>query len=133
MAPEAIAGCVTRRLVAGCLAASCCFAFACSRAARDVNVSWTIDPNPPIAGTATAVQIMLADGSGVPIRGATLQLEAHMSHPGMAPVTAHVVDRQNGSYDSRLVLSMPGDWVFVVNGALPDGRRIARELAVAGK
>ena len=55
-----------------------------------------------------------------------------MSHPGMAPVTADAVERQSGSYDARLVLSMPGDWVFVVNGLLADRTWISRELKVPG-
>ena len=133
MASGAVAGCVTGRFAAGCcLAAAVCLAVACSRAATDVKVTWKIDPTPPISGAPTVVQVIVIDPSGQPASGAKLRLEAHMSHPGMAPVTADIVERQSGSYDARLVLSMPGDWVFVVNGVLADRTWISREIKVPG-
>jgi hypothetical protein len=93
-------------------------------------MTWTIDPTPPIAKAATDVRFTLHRADGEPVRGAKLRLEAHMSHPGMAPITREVVERGNGAYDARLHLSMAGDWVFVVTGELPDGSRITRQLQV---
>lgn len=125
MAPEALA----RRLTAGLLA-FCCVAMACSGRAGDVAVTWKIEPTPPITGSATIVRLSLQDRHGKPVQGAKLQLEAHMSHPGMAPVTGDVIERSQGDYEARVHLSMAGDWVFVVTGELADGSRITRNTRV---
>jgi YtkA-like len=125
MAPGALA----RRVIAGLLA--CCgLAIGCSRAATDVTATWKIEPTPPVAGTTTIVRVVLRRPDGSPVSGAKLRLEAHMSHPGMAPVTADVVEQGNGTYETRLQLSMAGDWAIVVTGELADGRRITRETQV---
>jgi hypothetical protein len=48
----------------------------------------------------------------------------------MPPVTGEVVERADGSYQSRVRLTMAGDWVLVVSGELPDGRRLTRDIQV---
>ncbi len=53
-----------------------------------------------------------------------------MTHPGMAPLTADLIGRGNGTYEARLRLSMPGDWMFVATGTLSDGSRITKEIQV---
>jgi hypothetical protein len=125
VAPEALA----RGLKAGLLAC-CCLAATCGGQAADITVSWTIDPMPPAAAAATVVRLTIADSHGAPIRGAKLHLDAHMTHPGMAPVTSDVIEESGGRYQSRVRLSMAGDWVFVVSGELPDGRRVTKETRV---
>jgi hypothetical protein len=125
MAPEALASGVKAELAARCCIALCCWlAIGCNRSASDITVTWTIEPTPPVTGVATVVRLTLHDQDRKPISGARLHLDAHMSHPGMAPVTADVIERGNGAYEARLFLSMTGAWVFVVTGELSDGRRI---------
>jgi hypothetical protein len=122
MAPGALA----RRVIVGFLA--CCgLAVGCSRAATDVTVTWKIEPTPPVAGTATVVRVVLRRSNGSPVSGAKLQVQAHMSHAGMAPVTADAVEHGNGAYEASLQLSMAGDWALVLTGELADGRRITQE------
>jgi hypothetical protein len=53
-----------------------------------------------------------------------------MSHPGMAPVSGALLERGDGVYESRLLLTMDGEWVIVVTGTLADGRRITRQTQV---
>jgi len=125
MAPEALA----RRLRAGVLA-SCCLAATCSGRAADITAGWTIDPMPPAAVTTTIVRVTLADSRGAPVGGAKLRFDAHMTHPGMAPVTTDAIEISPGTYQSTVRLSMAGDWVFVVSGKLPDGHRITKEMQV---
>jgi hypothetical protein len=131
MAPEALPGVVTSRLIAWySVAACCCLTIGCLRSVPDISAAWNIDPTPPVAGSATRVRITLQHADGRPVNGARLQLQAHMAHPGMAPVVSAVTERGNGAYESSLQLSMAGDWVFVVTGDLAEGGRIAKEFRV---
>jgi hypothetical protein len=109
-----------------------CSLASCGREARAVTVRWNIAPTPPIAGGDTLVGLRLEDAGGNPIARARLQLEAHMSHPGMTPVTSDVIERSAGAYEARVQLPMAGDWRFVVAGTLADGSRITRDTPVPG-
>ena len=120
---EAVARGVTAILLACSLAA-------CGRAGRGVTVSWHITPTPPMAAADTIVGLRLRDAEGNPVSRARLHLEAHMSHPGMAPVTADVIEQSAGAYQARLRLTMAGDWRFVVAGTLADGSRITHDTPV---
>ena len=86
---------------------------------------------PPAAAATTSIRFTL-DSQGTRIAGARLHLDAHMTHPGMTPVTSDVIEISRGTYQSTIRLSMAGDWVFVVSGELPDGRRITKEIQVPG-
>jgi len=99
---------------------------------NEISLQWTIDPSTPSARTDTLTRITLQDDRHRPVTGARLQLEAHMSHPGMAPVVRPLTDTGAGTYETRLQFSMAGDWVLVVTGELPDGHRITRSMPIAG-
>ena len=122
---EAVAGGVIAVLLACCLTG-------CGGQAPAVTARWNITPTPPIAGADLVVGVRLQDAEGSPVPRATLRLEAYMSHPGMAPVTADVVERSPGAYEARVRLPMAGDWLFVVAGSLADGRRVTDDTPVAG-
>jgi len=117
------------RVSAG-LVACCCFAFACGRGAGDLTVTWTIEPTPPVTGAATLVRVALMHADGKPGGGAKLRVEAHMTHPGMAPLVVEPIERSRGIYETRLHLSMAGTWVLVASGELADGRRIVKQTEV---
>jgi hypothetical protein len=57
-----------------------------------------------------------------------MRLEAHMSHPGMAPAVADAVERGSGVYDMPFRFTMAGDWVLLVSATLPHGERIERRI-----
>jgi hypothetical protein len=101
-----------------------------SRAEPPINWSWTIDPAAPVVGPAT-LTIGIRKPSGDPIDGAVVRLEAHMSHPGMAPVLASATGRATGTYDIPFTFTMRGDWVLLVTIDLPDGQRAERRIDVA--
>lgn len=97
-----------------------------------IQAHWEIEPAPPLVGSVTVARVSLVgpDARGVP--GATLRLEGHMSHAGMAPVVTDALDKGDGVYEANMRFTMPGDWVLVVTGALPDGARITRQVDVIG-
>ena len=116
------------------LAVACVTLFvACQRkqpVADDLTVEMTMTPGPPVVGVDTRAELTLRDGARHPVRGAKLNIEGHMSHPGMAPVIATVAEGADGVYHARLRFSMGGDWVLFVTGQLPDGRQIKHRVDV---
>jgi YtkA-like len=113
---------------------SCALLSACRRPeqqAADLRVDWRVSPAPPRVGPAR-VELDVLDASGRRIPAARLRLEGHMTHPGMAPVVADVRERPAGGYEADLSFSMAGDWVLLVTGDLPDGRRLRRQFDVPG-
>ena len=98
-------------------------------AAPPVAVAWTLHPQPPVVGPAT-LGLTLQDPANAPIDRAGVQLVGHMTHPGMAPVTATAVPRGAGRYEAGFSFTMRGDWVLVVSIQLPDGRRVDRRIDV---
>jgi len=108
---------------------------ACSRAplaaAEDTLVTWSVSPSPAVTGPCT-VEITLHTASGVPIRGAKLEVEGNMSHAGMKPSLGTATEVQPGVYRAPLELTMGGDWFLLIEGALPDGRKLERKLDLPG-
>jgi len=100
--------------------------------ASDVSVTWTAEPTPPVAGVPVVADLTLHDAAGLPVRGAKLHIEGHMSHPGMGPVLAVAEEGHDGVYQVRFLFTMAGDWVVLVKGLLPDGRRLNHRVDVTG-
>ena len=106
---------------------------ACGRAARHappLDVTWSLAPTPPLVGPST-LTVTLRTPGGAPVSGATVRLEADMSHAGMAPVFADAAERGQGVYEVPFSFTMRGDWVLLVSVALPDGARLERRIDVA--
>jgi len=95
----------------------------------DARLDMRVAPSPPRVGPAT-LTLTLRDGAGKPLSGATLKLEANMSHPGMVPVFAEAREVQPGKYEASLEFTMGGDWFEIAEAAFPDGRRVQRQLEV---
>jgi YtkA-like len=107
---------------------------ACGRRAvlaEDVSVEWKLTPAPPIVGTPALGEITLRDRAHRPVHGARLQVVGLMSHPGMAPVFPAVTERGDGVYQVRLQFTMGGDWILLVTGLLPDGRKFSHQIDIA--
>jgi hypothetical protein len=115
-------------LAAGFLA-GLCLSSACARRAGETAVAWHVVPPVPVVGTPTRVRCIL-QGAEQPVRRARLRLEAHMAHPGMAPVTADLIEQQAGVYETRIELTMAGPWTLVVAGELPDGTWLTQQTAI---
>jgi hypothetical protein len=107
---------------------------ACSRGdpADSIRISWTLDPSPPAVGLPIIATLTIRDTDQKPVTGARLRLEGLMSHPGMAPVVAAVVERGNGNYEAALRFTMAGDWILLVTGELPGGLQFKKQIEIAG-
>jgi YtkA-like len=96
----------------------------------DLDFSSTLAPAAATVGPAT-LTVRLRE-AGRAVTGAAVRLEAHMSHPGMAPVMADATERTPGVYDISFHFTMQGDWVLLVSAALPNGRRVERRVDIPG-
>ena len=120
-----------------CLIALCLCLFVvqgCKRAndvTSDLKLTHEVSPQPPRVGQAR-VTLLLTDSSGKPISRAGLSLEGYMSHAGMKPVSASVVESEPGRYVSIIDLSMAGDWVFIVHIQLPGQGSVDRQFEIKG-
>jgi len=86
-----------------------------------LTIGWT---PMPIAGRESVAEIQLNEAMARPVTGARLRLEAFMTHPGMAPLSAAVEEQGHGRYRARVRFTMAGDWVVRLQGTRADGRRI---------
>jgi hypothetical protein len=74
--------------------------------------------------------VKLRDAAGKPVAGARVNLEADMSHPGMAPLFGEAREGARGEYAGSMEFAMPGDWVVLIHVTLPDGRKQDRQVSV---
>lgn len=110
------------------------FVSGCGSASRntlDAKVDLTLDPSPPVVGTAN-VSLRLAATDGRPIEGAKVRLEGNMNHAGMKPTFSDLEEVAPGNYDGTLELTMGGDWFLLVTATTPDGKRLERKIDVPG-
>ncbi len=90
-----------------------------------------VTPNPVRVGPAT-VTIQITDAARKPVGHATIEVEADMSHPGMAPVFGEAEETTPGNYLAHIGFNMGGDWVVLLHIKLPNGRKIERQVDVRG-
>lgn len=99
--------------------------------ASEVKVQCEIAPRPVRTGPAE-VTVALTGQTGRPLIGAAVNVEGDMAHPGMAPVFVDARPDGRGRYAATVNFSMPGDWVLLIHATLPDGRKLERQVRVAG-
>lgn len=90
-------------------------------------MEFEILPQPVRVVSVTAI-FKLVDATAKPVIGAHLAAEADMTHAGMSPVLGAVQEVQPGRYESKLTLGMAGDWVILLHGALPTGKKLERQF-----
>lgn len=96
-----------------------------------VAVEFQVAPQPPRVGTAT-ITLTVADAAGRPVRGASVNVEGDMTHPGMSPAFGEARESSPGRYRADLDFTMAGDWVVLARLTLPDGRKVERQFDVKG-
>lgn len=97
----------------------------------DINLNWEIQPDPPKVGKAT-LNLTLRDSTDQLIRGADVELEGNMSHPGMKPVLAEAKEVEPGQYSAEMKFTMSGDWFILVHATLPNERVIQKQINISG-
>jgi len=95
----------------------------------NLRVQWVLTPSAPAVNGASALEIVLHDAEGALVLDADLDLEAHMTHPGMAPVIVPFIVAGEGRYLADVAFTMSGDWVVFVSGRLHDGRVVRQRVA----
>lgn len=93
----------------------------------DAKIEWV--PRPAVLGDTTWIATLRTE-SGEPLRGATVTIEATMTHPGMAPVIREAQETAPGRYEARGEWTMAGDWVLIVRGETADGLEWEKWISV---
>jgi hypothetical protein len=96
-----------------------------------VKVEREISPQPPLVGPAT-ITLTLKDSAASNISGASIALEADMSHPGMRPAFGEAKEVDPGRYQCQIAFTMAGDWVILLHITLADGQKLERQFDVKG-
>lgn len=112
---------------------ACGLTGACHRPpqARDLIFEWSLSPTRAAVGPAV-LELRVLDAARRPVHGARLRVEAHMAHPGMAPVVARATERTDGVYEVDLQFTMAGDWILLVAGSLSNGEAVQYRIDVPG-
>ena len=97
----------------------------------NLTLAHEVSPHPPRVGQVT-ITLSLTDASGTPVSGAQISLEGNMLHAGMVPVFAGANETAPGRYQSKMELSMAGDWYVLVHVTLPDNRKFDRQFEIKG-
>ncbi len=101
----------------------CVVVAGCSRSSTvpQIKVAYKISPQPTRIGPAV-ITFSLRDASDKLLTGDRIQVEADMSHPGMAPVFAPATETSPGTYTANLNFEMAGDWVVILHVVEADGK-----------
>jgi hypothetical protein len=123
-----------RNLLRGVLGLATLFTLACSRhieTPSEIVVKHELSPEPARVGL-TLVSLALANGSAKPVTGARIDLEADMTHAGMALVFAEAKEVEPGHYTAEIKFEMAGDWMVLLHITLPGGQKLDRQFDVRG-
>lgn len=96
----------------------------------EVSVALAFDPAPRVG--PTTVTVTLAEADGAPVVGAAVHVEGNMNHAGMVPEMGEAREVGPGRYEVELEFTMGGDWFFVVDASLPDGRAVEEVVHLNG-
>lgn len=101
---------------------------AASHGPRDIQITTAFTPDPPRKG-ADVLVVMLKDGTGVPVKGATVKVETSMPSMSMGGPTVVGKDNGDGTYTARLMLQYATSWQFAVSARAPGKSGISQLTA----
>lgn len=96
-----------------------------------VSVEVVATPRPLTVGPAR-LGISIRDPQGRPLEPAAVELEANMTHPGMAPSFPVASPAGSGEWRADLELTMAGDWFVEVEVRLEDGSTVLETVELPG-
>ena len=113
--------------------------FACERkgekpvaaAVPVISIGWSTSAKPTQAEPID-VAFQPKDETGKPLTGASIDVEANMTHPGMAPIYAKAEEKSPGTYVARMKFTMAGDWILFLTVKQADGPIIKQEIPLSG-
>ena len=100
----------------------------------DLNIAFTVDPNPPRSGD-NSIEVKVTDRNGAPVTDATVKAEfmmpamPSMNMPAMRADTmlAHLSD---GRYAGAAQLSMAGTWTTTISVTRPGQAPVTKRLSL---
>jgi nitrogen fixation protein FixH len=83
-------------------------------ASQDIVIVTAFTPNPPKKGADT-LTVTLTDGTGAPVKGATVKIDSTMPSMSMSGPSVTAKDNGDGTYTARLSLDYATSWQFTVS------------------
>jgi hypothetical protein len=87
----------------------------------DLARTLSIDPASPWVGRPVTLTLVLPDSAWANSR---VEIEAHMEHPGMAPVIVQASEARPGQYSATVTFTMAGRWILFATGQRARGPRL---------
>jgi len=95
--------------------------------ANEIKLEYSFEPAVARLG-AVVMDLRLTGDSGAALEGAQLKLKGDMNHAGMAPVLTDFRELEPGHYRTEFEWTMAGAWILTIEGQLPDGRTLQRQI-----
>jgi hypothetical protein len=76
--------------------------------------TFTVTPQPPVAGQPFTIHITMRDPNDVPIEDARVKIEARRDGDTVAAITANFKEVAPGDYETTLILPKEGNWQIVL-------------------
>ncbi len=95
---------------------------------QSIAITMAFAPNPPRKGTETLI-VTLRDGSGNPVKGATVKVDTTMPAMSMTGPSAVAKGNGDGTYTARLALQYATSWQFAVHANAAGKKSMARMSA----
>jgi nitrogen fixation protein FixH len=95
---------------------------------QDIAIATAFTPDPPRKGSDT-LTVTLKDGTGAPVKGATVKIDTTMPSMSMSGPSVTAKDNGNGTYTARLSLRYATSWQFAVSAKAAEKTGTARVTA----
>lgn len=95
---------------------------------QDIAIVTAFRPDPPQKGTDT-LTVTLKNGTGAPVKGATVKIDTTMPSMSMSGPSVVAKDNGDGTYTARLTLQYATNWQFAVSANASGKKGVAQLTA----
>jgi len=95
---------------------------------QDIAITTAFTPDPPQKGR-DALTVTLKDGTGAPIKGATVKIDTTMPSMSMSGPSVVARDNGDGRYTAQLTLQYATNWQFAVSAKAAGKKGVAQVTA----